>query len=143
MIDHLNLQDKESNNSFGKEYKLCSKRVIDELFNNGKTIKQYPLRLLFIKNPLHSAEKVRFQIVISVPKKKIKKAHDRNTVKRILRELIRKNKQELEKMLEIKNCKIALFLIYSETSILEYSLLEKKTIKLFQQLQNTINNENA
>ena len=107
----------------------------------GETVKQYPLRLIYKSNPLHSSLRTSFQIVISVPKKKIRKAHDRNKVKRILRELIRKNKNELELLLTDKQLKLALFLIYSESALLDYTILEKKIKKLFQQLQNTINNE--
>ena len=71
MIDPLNLQNSGHDNSFGKDYKLCSKRVIDELFETGATLKQYPLRLLYIKEPVHFSKNTAFQIVISVPKKKI------------------------------------------------------------------------
>lgn len=143
MIDPLNLQNSGHDNSFGKDYKLCSKRVIDELFETGVTLKQYPLRLIYIKDPLHFSKNTAFQMVISVPKKKIRKAHDRNKVKRIIRELIRKNKHELENILETQNNKLAIFLIYSESTILEYSLIEKKINKLIHQLQNSIRNEKA
>jgi ribonuclease P protein component len=143
LIDPLNLQNSGHDSTFGKEYKLCSKRVIDELFETGATLKQYPLRLLYIKKPVHFSKNTAFQIVISVPKKKIRKAHDRNKVKRIIRELIRKNKHELENILEIQNDKLAIFLIYSESTILEYALLEKKLNKLIHQLENSIRNEKA
>lgn len=141
MTEAKNLEQSETDNSFGKEYKLCSKRVIDDLFLSGRTVKQYPLRVLFKKNPIHYNERTAFQIVISVPKKKIRKAHDRNSVKRVIRELIRKNKIGLEDLLDQQNEKLALFLIYSESTILEYSILEKKIIKLIHQLQISICNE--
>lgn len=141
MIEAKNLEEAQTDHTFGKAYKLCSKRVIDDLFLSGETLKQYPLRLLFKKNPVHYNEKTAFQIVISVPKKKIRKAHDRNRVKRVIRELIRKNKNGLENILDHQNEKLALFLIYSESTILDYAIIEKKINKLIHQLQISICNE--
>lgn len=141
MINSVDLEDKLKDFSFGKNYKLCSRRVVDELFEKGDIIKQYPLRLLYIKNPAHFNEDNAFQIVISVPKKKIRKAHDRNKVKRMLREQVRINKHHIEQLLHKNKEKLALFLIYSESTILDYPILERKTKKLFQQLYNTLNNE--
>ncbi len=141
MINSVDLEDKLKDFSFGKNYKLCSRRVVDELFEKGDIIKQYPLRLLYIKNPAHFNEDTAFQIVISVPKKKIRKAHDRNKVKRMLREQVRINKHHIEQLLHKNKEKLALFLIYSESTILDYPILERKTKKLFQQLYNTLNNE--
>lgn len=141
MINSVDLEDKLKDFSFGKNYKLCSRRVVDELFEKGDIIKQYPLRLLYIKNPAHFNEYTAFQIVISVPKKKIRKAHDRNKVKRMLREQVRINKHHIEQLLHKNKEKLALFLIYSESTILDYPILERKTKKLFQQLYNTLNNE--
>lgn len=138
MIDLIHVENSKSDNSFGKDYKLCSKRVIDELFVSGETLKQYPLRLLFLIDPIHSSDKTTFQIVISVPKKKIRKAHDRNKIKRMLRELVRNNKHELEHQLTNEQVKLALFLIYSDSTELDYSIMEKKFKKLIQQLQNKI-----
>lgn len=123
-----------SDQQFGKEYKLCSKKLIDDVFNNGSTVKQFPLRLLFIEIPEIHQIKTPFQIVFAVPKKRFRAANDRNYIKRMLREAFRKNKAELEEQLKIKNKKLALFLIYNEKEILEYSILEKKTLKLIQQL---------
>jgi ribonuclease P protein component len=141
LTDTLTFQKSEKNSTFGKEYKLCSKSVIDDLFATGETMKQFPLRILFIKNPNHFSEKTTFQIVISVPKKKIRRAHERNRIKRVLRELVRLNKESLENTLINQNTKLAMFLIYSETTLLDYLILEKKINKLFQQLQISINNE--
>ena len=123
-----------SDQRFGKEYKLCSKKLIDQVFTHGSTVKQYPLRLIFEEIPETYLINTPFQIVFAVPKKKIRAANDRNYIKRLLREIFRKNKAELEEKLKIKNKKLALFLIYSEKETLEYSVLEKKTLKLLQQL---------
>lgn len=56
----------------------------------------------------------------------------------MLRELVRNNKHELEHQLTNEQVKLALFLIYSDSTELDYSIMEKKFKKLIQQLQNKI-----
>ncbi|MFM7466658.1 MAG: ribonuclease P protein component, partial [Crocinitomicaceae bacterium] len=74
--------------TFGKEYKLCGKTSIDTLFQEGKTIKSFPIKLIFRKVEMHAEQKFLFV----VPKKMIREAHDRNYLKRCMREIVRKNK---------------------------------------------------
>jgi ribonuclease P protein component len=114
---------------FGKEYKLCSKAIIQSIFEEKKSVKQFPLTLFYHKNELPSSKK--FQVVISVPKRIFKKAHDRNRIKRLLKEVFRKNKLILEKELATKDYQLALFLLYNDKIELEYvQLLEKMNLLL-------------
>lgn len=130
-----------SDQRLGKEYKLCSKKLIEELFTSGTTLKQYPIRLLYKRIEKTDPHQKPFQIVFAVPKKKLKHAHDRNYIKRVFREIFRKNKLELEKVLLEKNINLSLFAFYTEKEILEFSTIEKKTVKLIQQLIQTIKND--
>lgn len=78
------------NESFGKNQKLKSKKQIDLLFMEGKNIKSYPLKLIFA--PIESSEKPGLKTGVSVPKKLVKTAVKRNRIKRMMREVFRKNK---------------------------------------------------
>src|SRR5690606_30415451 len=98
------------NESFGKEYKLCSKKIMEALFQSGKKIHSFPFLAVFSFEPLDTPTP--FQITISVPKRSFRKAHERNRIKRLLRETVRKNKQVLEEVLVQHNQQLALFLIY-------------------------------
>jgi ribonuclease P protein component len=75
-----------------------------------------------------------FQITVSVPKRIFKKAHDRNRIKRLMRECIRKNKLNLEPFLTDNKKQVALFMIYTAREELTNELLQKKTKQLFKQL---------
>ena len=82
---------------FKKHEKLKSKILIDKLFAEGISIKNYPLRLVYI--PITSQDSVTvsaknpyFKTGFSVPKKFIKTAVQRNRIKRLMRESFRKNK---------------------------------------------------
>lgn len=78
------------NESFGKDQKLKSKKQIDLLFMEGKNIKSYPLKLIYA--PIDSSEKPGLKTGVSVPKKLVKTAVKRNRIKRMMREVFRKNK---------------------------------------------------
>ena len=75
------------NNTFPKTEKLCSYSDIQKLFSEGKSIKNFPLKFLFI--PL---KKETTQILISVPKRNIRKSILRNKIKRLIRESYRLQK---------------------------------------------------
>jgi ribonuclease P protein component len=121
------------NVEFGKKYKLCSHTIIKAVFEEGKTIKQYPLRSIAMTLEPDST-KAAFQLVISVPKRNFKKAHDRNRIRRQLKEAFRLNKLALEEKLIEQKQQIALFIVYTERTALEYKVLESKMKKLIQQI---------
>lgn len=125
------------NESFGKEYKLCSQKAIEALFQQQLKVKQFPFVLHYAAMELPTDK--RFQVVISAPKRIFKKAHDRNRIKRLMREVIRKKKLTLEQVLEAKNQQLALFLIYTNREELEYSVLEHKMEQLITKLIQTLN----
>jgi len=121
------------NVALGKKYKLCSHTIIKAVFEEGKTTKQYPLRLITLRLEPDST-KAAFQLVISVPKRNFKKAHDRNRIRRQLKEAFRLNKSVLEKKLIEHKQQIALFLVYTEKTQLDYKVIEVKMKKLIQQI---------
>lgn len=118
--------------SFGKVYKLCSKTQIDAIFEDKLAVKAYPF-LLYYKES-NFAQAVPFQVVISAPKRNFKKAVDRNRIKRLMKEVLRKNKSDLETHLLKQNKKLALFLIYTAKELPEYAQLEKKIVVLLNRL---------
>lgn len=82
---------------FGKKEKLKSRKLISEVFSQGKSLTLFPLKLVYYKLPgvldgssgtAHSGLKVG----VSVPKKKFNKAVHRVHLKRLMREAYRKNK---------------------------------------------------
>ena len=115
--------------TFGKEYKLCSQKKIESLFKTGKTVKKFPLIVHF--QEVEETLSKPFQIVISAPKRIYRKAHDRNRIKRLMREAVRKNKTILESYLIPKNKNIILFLVYTNKEEIPIDVLLKKTEQLF------------
>lgn len=88
-MDNLNEQ---FSFTFPQSEKLKSKLEIDKLFAKSKVVKEYPLRILYI-NSSEDEEKKQFpNVLVSVPKRKFKRAVDRNLLKRKIREAYRLNK---------------------------------------------------
>lgn len=114
--------------NFGKAYKLCSRKTIDRLFKEGKQLRAFPLSMYYLE--MEPVEKVPFQVVISAPKRQFKRAHDRNYVKRLIKEVLRKEKQPLEDLLTASGKQLALFIVYTNKEILPYRELEKCARKL-------------
>jgi ribonuclease P protein component len=77
------------------------------------------------------------RVLVSVSKKKFKKAVDRNRIKRIVREAFRKNKAVLYDYLQENNKSLWLGLIYSGETILSYQETERKLILILQRLTKT------
>ena len=120
--------------SFGKEYKLCSQKEIEAIFKNGRSLRSYPFSLHYLQTHPIKTDSPSFRIVISAPKKIFRKAHERNRIKRLLRETIRKNKLPLEEFLKEKGIQMALFVIYTSREEMPFTVLERKTNKLVNQL---------
>ena len=77
---------------YGKKDKLKSKKTIERLFNEGRSITVYPLRLVYLETEFKDSSILKTGV--SVSKKHHKTAVSRNRIKRLLREAYRLNKQK-------------------------------------------------
>lgn len=112
---------------FSKKERLKGKKEIDRLFKENNSIFVYPFKVFYTKN--HSSEPSPPKVLFSVPKKKIRKAYQRNYIKRQTRESYRLQKNILlnqEGLFTIKD--IALIYIANEKK--EYQFIEKKIKKI-------------
>ncbi|KAA5827466.1 ribonuclease P protein component [Algibacter amylolyticus] len=78
------------NYTYGNKEKLKSKKLIDQLFTEGKSVSAYPLRLVYLGTTFK--EDIIAKTGVSVSKRNFKTAVDRNRIKRLLREAYRLNK---------------------------------------------------
>ena len=127
------------NNTYPKNEKLKSKTIIDSLFDEGKSVSKYPLRLVYI--PIDIINFKHFddtnstiKMGVSVSKKYFKKAVDRNYFKRVLRETYRLNKHLL---LDNMEKPFAFMFFYQTKDRLSYQEINEKTIKLFEKFIET------
>ncbi|RLD68636.1 MAG: ribonuclease P protein component [Bacteroidetes bacterium] len=119
--------------SYPKIEKLCSKILISKLFEKNQRITKYPLRLIWLEAALPA--KVPVQSVVSVSKRRFKKAVTRNLLKRRMREAFRLNKNELYSSVITENKQLALMFIYQSNDILPFSTIEKVMVFLLNELR--------
>lgn len=81
----------QENNRFGKNDRLLKRRDFLNVFKNGKRFRREGITFIYVENGLD-----RSRLGIDVPKK-TGKAHERNRLKRLVREVFRLNRASLEK----------------------------------------------
>ncbi|WP_299098199.1 ribonuclease P protein component [uncultured Winogradskyella sp.] len=78
------------NFKYSKKDKLKSKKLIEQLFTEGKAVTAYPLKLIYLKTEFDDGSALKTGV--SVSKRLHKTAVSRNQIKRLLREAYRLNK---------------------------------------------------
>lgn len=123
-------------NTFRKQERLTSLKTIEKLFTEGNVFVIHPYRVFWLRN---EDQENCLKIAISVPKKRFKKAVDRNLLKRRTREAFRTQKDELTETLQLNQLKLSVFLVYINDTIVEFSFLEKQMLQVLQKLNNHMN----
>ncbi len=127
-------------NSFKKEERLCSKKLLTALFQNGSSFLIYPFRVTWLISPDFN-QKAAVQVVVAVPKKRFKSSVDRNQIKRRIKEAYRLNKEaHLNSSLNIQKKKILLAISYVGKEIHDFNFTQQKVLVLFKILFKNLDN---
>ena len=122
--------------SFSKQDQNLSKSNINKLYKTG--IRLHGSQLTIIWREGDSQTKNPIKVLISVPKKNIKKAVDRNYTKRVIREGFRANKLQIYS-LPLKPLEI--IIIYNKSTLPEFNKLKTELLHLLNLI--TLNETNT
>ena len=123
-------------NTFRKQERLTSRKTIEKLFTEGNVFILHPYRVFWLKN---EDQDNFLKIVISVPKKRFKRAVDRNLLKRRTREAYRTQKLDLTEALQLNEIKLSVFFVYINDTIVEFPIIEKQMLQILEKLKTFIN----
>jgi ribonuclease P protein component len=127
--------------TLGKDERLKSRKVIEQLFKEGKSFLNFPFRVVWQYQPATSPSFL--QAGFTVSSKHFKKAVDRNRIRRLMKEAYRLQKHALQNSLEQTNKQVAVFFIYVAKEIPEYPLVVEKIASVLERLQKIINENNS
>jgi ribonuclease P protein component len=129
------------NQTFGKEYKLCSHLLLEKLFQEGKKVRVFPFSINYLWLD-KSVGKKKFQVVISIPKRKCKHSNERNYIKRCIIECLRKNKFIIEDPLNSNINTLLIAIIYNFDQHSNAIEIEEKLVSALVKLASQINKIN-
>lgn len=124
-------------NTLRKAERLNKKKIIEKLFTSeSHSFSIFPLRVVYL--PVENTEDTA-SILISVPKRRFKRAVKRNRIKRQIREAYRQNKHELQALLKDKQVQLAIAFIYLSDQIIESKEIEHKVKIALSRITENIN----
>lgn len=112
---------------FPKEQRISNETAIKKIFSEGNSISVESILVIWRESFDINASSIKALIV--VPKKKVKLAVHRNSIKRKIKEAYRLNKSEIENVLKAKEIKLHVAIIYQNENDLSFNKIEEK-IKL-------------
>lgn len=121
--------------TLGKTERLKSRKAIDALFEKGNSFTVSPFRVVYLITPAGG-----LQFAVGVSSKNFKKAVDRNTIKRKIREAYRLQKLRLQDLLRSQGKGITVFFTYNGKDIPDHatvvSCMEGCLNKLIKKIEN-------
>jgi ribonuclease P protein component len=121
--------------TLGKSERLKSRKVIEQLFSDGKSFAFAPFRVYYLFSDSATAS---LQFGAGVSTKNFKKAVDRNRIKRLTREGWRLQKKILNELTEEQNKPLSVFLIYTGKELPVYKEVFEKTGRIIDKLCNLV-----
>lgn len=115
-----------------KDEKLCSRTAVNRLFDEGRSLMAFPLRAAYRLRPRGEHP---VQFLISIPKKRIRKAVGRVALRRRVREAYRLNRRQLlVPVLEQQGWGVDIAFVYLDNNSTTYSVINEKMVNLLNRI---------
>ncbi|MEZ4808365.1 MAG: ribonuclease P protein component [Flavobacteriales bacterium] len=110
--------------TFRKHEHLCGRLRIQEVFTSGRTVHDHPLKLIGKIMELPTIAPA--QVAFAVPKRVLRKAVQRNRVKRLMREAYRLNKEVCHAPMRASGTQCALLFVFQGKANVTLAEMELK-----------------
>lgn len=110
-----------------KQERLCSRTVIDNIFAHGHSVTAYPLRAVYRCSPAESPAMCLPRLMITIPKKKIRRAVGRVLMRRRTREAYRLHRRALlVPALQTAGQRVDVAFVYLSKQLVPYAVIDDK-----------------
>ena len=113
---------------FSRKEHLKSPKQIALLFKKGSSLNAFPFRFQYLlsEKSIEMDDEDLMKVAFTVPKRKFRKAVDRNRIKRQMIEIFRLNREELVLAVNNKKIHLDLMIVYNGDRLPEYEKIEKR-----------------
>ena len=125
---------------FPKAEHLKSRKQIDALFAEGKSVSVFPVRAVY---KFSKAEEAHVKAGVSASKRHFKKAVDRNRIKRLLREAYRLQKEDLILKTTEAGLSGIVFFLYTDKNMADFTTVKDAVGGCLHRLLKNLQRENT
>lgn len=122
-----------------KQERISRKLILDRLFVDGKSFVVYPIRVVYLVN--EELQDLPLAMMVSVSKKKFKRAVKRNYLKRRIREAFRLNKNRLVRPEGVAT--VSLAFLYLSNDLAGFEQINRKMEDVFEVLNKKLCSESC
>ena len=127
-----------SKDAFAKAERLNLKQDISALFNSGMAMQNMDVPARLIYRIIDTNSEAPVKVLISIPRKTVRKASRRNKLKRMFRETYRRHKHELISLMADQEKTLHLAFIWQSDANISRAQMESKIILTLDRLKHTI-----
>ncbi len=117
---------------FAKKERISGTKRVESLFVKGNSFMAYPFRVVWLKGDAASATMA--SVLVSIPKKRLRRAVDRNRMKRLAREAYRLHKPQLKEVLKEDALHLEVAFIYVGNEPSDFLTIQKGIVKAIREL---------